>query len=69
MEVEHAQGLGTTHLYPTNTEVVGHGSEGKRRYGLAVSRRGKPILGFPLKLFLGKCPAGMTYHPKEGKMN
>ena len=24
MEVEHAQGLGTTHLYPTNTEVVGH---------------------------------------------
>ena len=23
------------------------------------------ILGFPLKLFWGKCPAGMTSHPKE----
>ena len=25
MEVEQAQGLGTTHLYPANTGVVGHG--------------------------------------------
>ena len=24
---EYAQGLGTTNLYPTNTGVVGHGSE------------------------------------------
>ena len=27
IEVEHAQGLGTTNLYLTNTGVVGHGSE------------------------------------------
>ena len=27
MEVEHVQGSGTTHLYLTNTRVVGHGSE------------------------------------------
>ena len=28
-EVEHAQGSGTTNLYPTNTGVVGHGSKVK----------------------------------------
>ena len=33
--------------------------------GLAVGRKGKPILGFLLKLFWEKCPAGMTCHPKE----
>ena len=27
MEVEHPQGSGTTHLYPTNTGVVGHNLE------------------------------------------
>ena len=27
MEVEHAQGSSTTHLYPANTKVVGYGSE------------------------------------------
>ena len=27
MEVEHAQGSDTTHLYLVNTEVMGHGSE------------------------------------------
>ena len=37
---------------------------GKRGDGL-----GEPILGFLLKLFWGKCPVGMTYHPKEGKMS
>ena len=42
---------------------------GKRGYGLAVGRRGELILGFPLKLFQGKCPTGMTCHPKEGKMS
>ena len=30
MEVKHAQGPGTTNLYPTNTRVVGHGSEVKK---------------------------------------
>ena len=34
-----------------------------------VERKGKPILGFSLKLFWGKCPAKMTYHPKEAKMS
>ena len=29
-ELEHAQGLNTTNLYPTNTGVVGYGSEVKR---------------------------------------
>ena len=42
---------------------------GKRVSGLVVGRRGKFILGFPLKLFWGKCPAGITYYPKEGKMS
>ena len=42
---------------------------GKRGYGLTVERRGKPILGFSFKLFWGKCPAKMTYHPKEAKMS
>ena len=31
--------------------------------------RGKPILGFLLKLFWGKYPAGMTYHPKKARMS
>jgi len=42
---------------------------GKRRYGLAVGRKGTPILGFLLKLFWGKYPTRMTYHWKEGKMS
>ena len=29
MELEHAQGLGTTNLYPANIGVVGHKSEVK----------------------------------------
>ena len=66
MGVEHAQGSDTIHLYPANTRAVGHRSE--VREGM-VWRRGKSIMGFPLKLFWGKCPAGMTYHPKEGKMS
>ena len=66
MGVEHAQGSDTTHLYLANTRAVGHGSE--VREGM-VWRRGKSIMGFSLKLFWGKCPAGITYHPKEGKMS
>ena len=27
MEVEHAQGSSTTHLYSANTSAMGHGSE------------------------------------------
>ena len=29
----------------------------------------EPILGFPLKLFWGKCPAGMASYPKEVNMS
>jgi len=31
--------------------------------------REKPILGFVLKLFWGKCPAWMTYRPKEVRIS
>ena len=30
---------------------------------------GKPILGFPLRFFWEKCPAGMTYYPKEVRVS
>ena len=49
MEVEHAQGLGTTNLHPANRR--GPWVKGKKGYGLTVGRRGKLILGFSLKLF------------------
>ena len=42
---------------------------GKRGYGLVVGRKGKPILGFPLKFFWGKCLTRMTYYPKEAKIS
>ena len=41
----------------------------KRGYDLVVGKKGKSIMGFLLKLFWGKCLAGVTYHPKEGKMS
>ena len=69
MGVEHTQGLGTTHLYLANTGAVGHRSKVKKGYGLVVRRRGKSIMGFPHKLFGGRYPTGMTYHPKEGTMS
>ena len=31
--------------------------------------KGEPILGFLLKFFWGKCPTGMTSHPKEVNMS
>ena len=31
--------------------------------------KGEPILGFPFKLFWGKCLAGMTSHPKEANIS
>ena len=69
----HGSGARTTlrhhPLVPSQYRHIGPWARGKRRYGLIVGRRGKSILGFPLKLFWGKCPAGMTYHPKEGKMS
>ena len=66
-KVKHTKDSGTTSLYPVNIGNGGSWVKGKRVHGLAVGRRKKPILGFLLKLFWGKCPAGMTYHPKKGK--
>ena len=56
-------------LVPSQCKCGGPWVKGKRGYGLAVERRGKSIQGFPFKLFWGKCLAGVTYHPKEGKMS
>ena len=56
-------------LVPSQYKIGGPWVRGKRGYGLAVGRREEPILRFPLKLFWGKGPARMTYHPKEGKMS
>ena len=59
------------HHQPISSQYKGGGPwvRGKRGYGLTIGRRRKPILGFPLKLFWGKCLAGMTYHPKDVKMS
>ena len=62
MEERHAQGPDLTSLYPANT---GYGEvTGQRKEGFGDGERGKPILRFLLGLFWGKCPVGMTYHPK-----
>ena len=37
---------------------------GKRAWS-SGREKGKPILGFLLRLFWGKCPVGMTYPLKE----
>ena len=67
-KVKHTKDSGTTSLYPVNIGNGGSWVKGKRVHGLAVGRRKKPILGFLLKLFWGKCPAGITCHPKEVRM-
>ena len=36
---------------------------------MAVGKGEIPILRFLLELFWGKCPTGMTYHPKEAKLS
>ena len=56
-------------LVPSQYRSDGPWVRGKRRYGLAMGRKGELILGFPLKLFWGKCSTGMTWPPKEGKMS
>jgi len=56
-------------LVPSQYKSGGPWVRGKKGYGLAVGRMRKPILGLPLKLFWGKCLAGMIYHPKEVKIS
>ena len=67
-EVEHTQGPDITSLYPANTGSDGSWVRRKRVWSGSMER-GKPILGFPLRFFWGKCPAGMVYHPKEARMS
>ena len=65
MEGRHAQGSGTTSLYPANTghdEVRGQRFRG---YGLVVGRREKSIFEVLAQALLGRCPAGMIYYQKE----
>ena len=51
------------------SQYKGGGSwvRGKRGYGLVVGRRGKLILGFPLKFFLGEMSCWDDRPPKRGK--
>ena len=52
-------------LYPANTrhgKVMGQRFRG---HGLVVRREEKSIFEIPAQVLLGKCPAGMTYYPKE----
>ena len=67
-EVEHAQGLDITSMYPINTGSSGLWVRGKRAWS-GGGEKGKPILGFLFRLFWGKCPARMTYHLKEARMS
>ena len=65
MEGRHAQGPGTTSLYPANTghgKVVGQRFKGR---GLVVERGEKSIFEVPAQALSGRCPAGMTYYSKE----
>ena len=65
MERRHAQGLGTTSLYPANTKHGEVGGQRFRGYGLVVERGEKFILKAPAQALSGRCPAGMAYYPKE----
>ena len=65
MEGRHAQGPGTTSLYPANTE---HGEVGVKDSEGMVWWWGegkKSIFEVPTQALSGRCPAGMTYYPKE----
>ena len=64
----HTQGLSTTYLYPANIRKVGHGLE--VREGVVWQwGEGEAYSGVPTQSLWGKCPAGMTYHPKEANMS
>ena len=65
MEGRHAQGPDTTNLYPANTEHSEVGGQRFRGHGLVVGRGGKSIFEILAQAFSGKCPARMTYYPKE----
>ena len=62
------QDLDFTSMYPTNIGGGGLWVKGKRVWSGGGDRE-KPILGFLLRLFWGKCPTRMTYRPKEVRMS
>ena len=62
------QDLDITNLYLANIGNGGSWVRGKRVWSNRWES-GKPILGFSLKFFWGKCPARMTYYPKEARMS
>ena len=67
MEGRHAQGPGTTSLYPANT---GHGEVRGQRFrghGLVVGKGEKFIFEVPAQALSGRCLAGMTYYPQEAR--
>ena len=66
--MEHAQGSGTTNLYLANTRVVGHGLEVREGMVWWWGEE-EAYSGVPVQTLLEKCPTGMTYHQKEGKMS
>ena len=65
MEGRHAQGPGTTSLYPTNTGHGGVRGQRFRGHGLVVGRGKKSIFEVPVQALSGRCPVGMTFYPKE----
>ena len=65
MKGRYAQGPGTTSLYPANArhgEVRGQRFKG---HGLVVGRGENFIFEVPAQALSGRCPAGLTYYPKE----
>jgi len=54
-------------LVPNQYKGGGPRVRGMRRCGLAVGRRGEPILGFPLKLFWGEMSCWYDISPKRSK--
>ena len=65
MEGRHAQGPGTTNLYPANTEHGEVGSQRFRGHGLVLGRGEKSILEVPTQALSRRCLVRMTYYPKE----
>ena len=68
MEMEHAY---KAQAPPTYTQLIQGRWAIVQRYERVWSggrEKGEPILGFSLKLFWGKYPAGMTSHTKEVNM-
>ena len=65
MEGRHAQGLGTTSLYPANTEHGEVGGQRFRGHGLVVEKGENSIFEVLAQVLSGKYPIGITYYPKE----